>query len=97
MKSTEFIVQRLRLLSTDFKEIYFSYSYHSQYSIHKILVSSKDVYNSPSYIESELNLYLNFIEEYPDDMLLFISEDDYYIPFENPTHTVFAGEVIMND
>jgi len=88
MNSLNFILEELHILFSLIEGIEIRYEYKSNLSTHLIEVKPLDLYNSSElYIEKEIELEERFSKLYPNEDLVFVSEDS-LSKIENPNLTL---------
>lgn len=92
MTSIEFIISELKSLHNKFTSSNIRYEFSKACNTHLIEVTPLEFYNSESYMEYELNLEDKFIENYPLEDLIFIS-DQSLNKITNPIFEIFCEKV----
>ncbi|MDY0090015.1 MAG: hypothetical protein RBR78_06580 [Flavobacteriaceae bacterium] len=75
MTSVDFIITELKKLHNKFITSNIRYEFNESTKIHFIEVTPLEFYNSDSYIDSELEFEDLFKERFPEEDVVFISED----------------------
>lgn len=92
MKSTKYIIAELTSFVTNFPKTRVRYEYDSLAKVHVIEVVPNEVYHlDKKYIQWENNLYDQFIIDFPNENICFIS-DDAIVGIETPSTTLYGLE-----
>lgn len=73
----KFIIQEIEKLSEKFPQISFKYGFDKMGKQHLIEVEPDTEYKNPEYMEAEFDVIDAFIFKFPDDEILFISNNKY--------------------
>lgn len=74
LTSIDFIIKELKSLHNKFTNSNIRYEFCKSTNTHLVEVTPIEFYNSESYMEAELDLEDLFTENYPNEDLVFISE-----------------------
>ncbi len=86
MRSKEFIIKSINEIVSSFPYLNIKYENESFSKSHYIEVSPKKFYDEDlKYIEVEKKITQTFIEQFPNEILTFLSENSYY-KIENPIY-----------
>lgn len=92
----QFIIKEIDLLSEKFPFMSFRYGFDKLGIQHIIEVEPNDVFKEPIYMEAEFNIQCAFIDLFPDEDLLFVSNDK-YIQFEKIVYVRNRVNEIMSN
>jgi len=85
MVSSEYIIEKLKELVKDFPAIKVRYEYKGDSSVHFVEVLPGSVYrHDEGYADAEDRIIMDFIKEFPDENICFVTEDS-YVTVENPS------------
>ena len=73
----KFIIQEIEKLSKKFPQISFKYGFDKMGKQHLIEVEPDTEYKNPEYMEAEFDVIDTFIYKFPEDEILFISNNKY--------------------
>lgn len=94
MKSIEYIKKKLQFLHDKFNNLNIGYQYKSFLNTHVIDVRPKDVFeNDESYALLQLSIEDEFEELFPQEEIVFVSEDS-LISINNPIFEIKSVEVV---
>ncbi len=86
-----FIIEQIKYLSGIFYNISFKYGYDDLTGQNIVEVDPESEYKSENYMLAEANIIEEFISRFPNDELLFVSNDK-YIKVKEP---IFAKEALV--
>lgn len=89
MKSVDFLSNSLEILHDKFSKCNIRYEFISNTNVHLIEVTPVDFYNNDLYINEELLLEEEFETLYPNEEIVFISEDSLN-KIENPLLELYS-------
>lgn len=75
MKSTEFVIERMKELTEKFSDIQIRYEYREHKKLHLIEILPLKIFESDEYFIEEDKFEADFIEYYPEEDIVFISSD----------------------
>jgi hypothetical protein len=87
-----FITNTLNKFSEKHENMSFLYGYDQFLCQHIIDVNPKDSYDSDAYLLDEVDFIADFITRFPEESILFVSNDD-YIKVNDPIHYAKKGAV----
>lgn len=90
MKAQDLVIQGIETLSAMFSHISFKYGFDSTSNQHIIEIQPVSAYQTDDYIEAESGVILNFIRQFPDEGILFISNNT-YIQVTDPIYIKYAS------
>ncbi len=112
MSAKEFIINRIRELVHEIRNVKVRYEYDSMASVHTVEVSPCDIYrNDKDYMRLEAEFYDDFVKNFPEESICFQSSDapvrieradyvlagiDYYISDYLPDASVNIPDVYSN-
>ncbi len=97
MKSKEFLIKKLKELASKFEDIKIRYEYHQSTYSHLIEVIPLSIFeNDKAYMLAEEKLENDFENLFPDEDIVFISEDS-LTEIKNPELLLGYEEVIFNN
>lgn len=93
MSSAKFILKGLDGLAKEFPLIKLSYQFDDNTDTHFVEVLPKEFFEKydPEFISGQNTLILNFIQDYPNESLAFITQDDFFV-VSKPCH-IAVGEL----
>ncbi len=77
MNSKEFLIEKLELFLKKYNNISIRYKHNSRFSEHLIEILPKEIMDEVDFLEERTVLYLNFIEKFPSESLVFFSDGDF--------------------
>jgi hypothetical protein len=75
MKSTAFVIERIKELSEKFPDIQIRYEYREHKKLHLVEILPLKIFESGDYIIEETEFDDDFTEYYPEEDIIFISSD----------------------
>lgn len=90
MKSQELVIQGIDTLSAMFPHMSFKYGFDTVVNQHIIDVQPESEYQANDYAEAEGDIILNFIQQFPDVGILFVSNSP-YIQLPDPIYIKYAS------
>lgn len=94
MRSTEFIKNKLRSLVEEFPNIKVQYEFRENSLVHFVEVLPDNVYHyDENYADAEERIILDFISNFPDENICFISENS-YVKIEHPSFELQGSKYI---
>ena len=75
MNSIDFLNIELVRIFTKFQNAIIKYEFKSSRNTHLIEVTPLDIYENEKFINEEINLMDSFNEKYPEENILFVSEE----------------------
>ncbi len=104
MKSVDFLINSLEILHIKFPTCSIRYEFNANTSIHLVEVTPIEFYNDLEYMNEELEIEDSFASLFPNEEIVFISEDSLN-KISNPIFELYsekegqfsAGFGVLND
>ena len=75
MNAKEFIINHLKDFTEEFRSAKVRYGYDTMAQMHVVEIVPQSVFDSQDFLDWECDMYDKFVQEYPGEVIGFLSED----------------------
>ena len=75
MSSKDFVIDKIKKFLQSFKNVKGRYEYDELARLYTLKITSQSIYDSEAFDQWDSSMFDDFVENYPDENIGFISED----------------------